>query len=122
MSAKELNYGVIVMLEFYPSWLALPREKRRKLASDLYSILGKYSESVKVKFFDADAFGGGYTDFVICETGDLKQYHYMWEEIRDTVAYSQGYFKIKDVIMGIQNAYQSFETEVLKMDNDKRNG
>jgi hypothetical protein len=94
------------------------KRKRRELASDLYSIIGKYSQIVKVKFFDADAFGGGYTDFVICETGDLKQYHYMWEEIRDTVAYSQGYFKIKDVIMGIQNAYQSFETEVLKMDSE----
>lgn len=118
MGGKELNYGIIVLLEFFPAWLALPREKRRELASDLYSIIGKYSDTVKVKFFDADAFGGGYTDFVICETTDLKQYHYMWEEIRDTAAYSHGYLKIKDVVMGIQSAYQLFETEVLKMENE----
>ena len=82
------------------------------------SIIDKYSEYVKVKFFDADAFGGGYTDFVICETADLKQYHNMWEEIRDTTAYSQGYLKIKDVKMGIQSAYQAFETEVLGMEKE----
>jgi hypothetical protein len=35
MSGKELNHGIIVLLEFYPSWLSLPREKRRELASDV---------------------------------------------------------------------------------------
>ncbi|GEN34651.1 hypothetical protein [Aneurinibacillus danicus] len=65
MSGKELNYGIVVLLEFY-------REKRRELASDLYSIVGKYSENVK----------------------------------------------IKDVKIGIQNAYKSFETEVLGMDTE----
>jgi hypothetical protein len=114
----DLNYGIIVMLEFYPSWLALPREKRRELAKDLYEIVGKYQEQVKVKFFHADALGGRYTDFVICETTDMKHYHFMWEEIRDTIAYSQGYFKIKDVVMGIQNAYRQFEIEVLKMETE----
>ncbi len=39
----------------------------------------------------------------------------MWEEIRDTFAYSHGYFKMKDVVIGIQSAYQQFETEVLKL-------
>jgi hypothetical protein len=115
MYMSDLNYGIIVMLEFYPSWLALPREKRRELAKDLYNIVGKYQEHVKVKFFDSDVLGGRYTDFVVCETKDMKQYHFMWEEIRDTVAYSHGYFKIKDVVIGIQNAYQQFETEVLKL-------
>lgn len=119
MTQTVLNHGIIILLEFYPSWLALPREKRRELAGDLYKIVEKYSEHVKVKFFDADAFGDGtYTDLVICETTDLKKYHFMWEEIRDTYAYSHGYFKIKKVIMGVQNAYQTFEEEVLHMDSE----
>jgi hypothetical protein len=119
MSQSKLNHGIIVLLEFFPSWLALSRENRRVLASDLYSIIDKYSEDVKVKFFDADAFGDGtYTDFVICETTELKQYHFMWEEIRDTNAYSHGYLKIKKVIMGVQNAYQTYEKEILKMDKE----
>jgi len=117
MTPSKLNHGIIVLLEFFPSWLALPRENRRMLANDLYSIIDKYSEHVKVKFFDADAFGDGtYTDLVICETTDLKQYHFMWEEIRDTKAYSHGYLKIKKVIIGVQNAYQNYENEVLGMD------
>lgn len=42
----------------------------------------------------------------------------MWEEIRDTAAYAQGYLKIKDVIMGIENAYQQFEEEELHMPSE----
>lgn len=117
MKQHQLNHGIIILLEFYPSWLALSRERRKELAGDLYRIIEKYSEHVKVKFFDADAFGDGtYTDFIICETKDLKKYHFMWEEIRDSHAYSRGYFKIKKVIFGVQNAYQTYEEEVLEMD------
>ncbi|SDC38983.1 hypothetical protein SAMN05421663_102276 [Terribacillus halophilus] len=57
-----------------------------------------------------------YTDFVICETEDMKFYHFMWEEIRDSIPYTNGYMKIKDVIMGMENAFQSYEKEMLELD------
>nr|WP_154893132.1 darcynin family protein [Paenibacillus xylanexedens] len=107
---------MIVLLEFYPSWLALPREERRNYASSLQEIFNKYSSEVSVRFFDAEALPGkDYTDFVVCETNDIKQYHFMWEEIRDSEPYTKGYMKIKDVIMGLENAFQSYETEALRM-------
>jgi hypothetical protein len=108
---------MIVLLEFYPSWLALSREDRNQHAASLSQIANKYSQHVQVRFFDAEALPGkDFTDFVICETDDMKQYHYMWEEIRDSVVYTQGYMKIKDVIMGMENAFRSYESEMLKMD------
>lgn len=107
---------MIVLLEFYPTWLALPREERRTFAGGLQEIISKYSPAVQVRFFDAEALPGkDFTDFVVCETEDLKQYHYMWEEIRDSEPYTKGYMKIKDVIMGIENAYQAYETEALQL-------
>ncbi|WDF48869.1 Darcynin 2 [Paenibacillus sp. KACC 21273] len=107
---------MIVLLEFYPSWLALPREQRREHAEVLQQIINKYRSSITVRFFDAEALPGkDYTDFVVCETEDLKHYHYMWEEIRDSETYTQGYMKIKDVIMGLENAFQSYEKEALQM-------
>lgn len=39
----------------------------------------------------------------------------MWEEIRDSEPYIRGYMRIKDVIMGLENAFQSYETEALRM-------
>lgn len=52
----------------------------------------------------------------MCETDDLKFYHFMWEEIRDSIPYTSGYVKIKEVIMGMQDAFQTYEKESLKMD------
>ncbi len=50
MKQHQLNHGIIILLEFYPSWLALSRERRKELAGDLYRIIEKYSEHVKVHF------------------------------------------------------------------------
>jgi hypothetical protein len=98
-----MNYTMVVLIEIYPSWLALSRKERRKYAKNLYEIIEEYKESVIVRFFDAEALpGASYTDFMICETNDLKAYHFMWEKLRDTAAYGKGYFKIKDVIMGMK--------------------
>lgn len=111
-----MRYMMVVLLEFYPSWLALPREERRQHAGALQATIQKYSKHVQVRFFDAEALPGkDYTDFVVCETEDMKQYHYMWEEIRDSQPYTKGYMKIKDVIMGMENAFQSYESEVLQV-------
>lgn len=46
----------------------------------------------------------------------MKQYHYMWEEIRDSEPYTKGYMKIKDVVIGMENAFQSYESEMLQME------
>lgn len=113
---RIMRQMMIVLLEFYPSWLALRREERRNYASSLQEIFNKHSSEVSVRFFDAEALPGkDYTDFVVCETDDIKQYHFMWEEIRDSEPYTKGYMKIKDVIMGLENAFQSYETEALRM-------
>lgn len=111
-----MRYMMIVLLEFYPSWLALPREQRRIHAAGLQEIISQYEERVNVRFFDAEALPGKeYTDFVVCETNDMESYHYMWEAIRDSEPYTKGYMKIKNVIMGLENAFASYEKEVLQM-------
>lgn len=108
---------MVVLLEFYPLWLQLKREQRREYAQEIYQIADKYKDRVRFRFFEAEALpGANYTDFCICETDSLKDYHYMWEEIRDSAAYAQGFVKIKDVIMGMENAFQQFEVEVKKME------
>ncbi|MFD0695556.1 darcynin family protein [Paenibacillus sp. GCM10027628] len=111
-----MNHCFVVLLEVDPTWLALSREMRREYASELYEIIGRHAAEVRVRYFDADAFSGKCSDFVICETQNTAQYHYMWEALKDSQGFSGGYYRIKDVIYGIQNAYQAYETEVLGME------
>ena len=106
-----MNHTFIVLLEFYPKWLQLSRENRNEKAQSLLAIINKYP-NISVRFFDAEAFpGANYTDFAICETTDIAGYHFMWEEIRDTNLYTEGYFKIKNVIFGVEDAFKAFEKQ-----------
>lgn|SRR5690625_403904 len=108
-----MNYAFVVLVEFYPSWLAMTRGEREIKATELKKIILKYPE-VKVRFFDAEALPGKeYTDIIFCETNNIQKYHYMWEELRDHTIYTDGHMKIKNVIMGIEEAYKSFEEDML---------
>lgn len=111
-----MNHCFIVLLQVDPAWLAMPRESRREYAAELYAIIGRHAPQVKVRYFDADAFSGKCSDFVICETEDTVAYHNMWEELKDSRAFCGGLYRIQDVIYGIQNAYQAYEAGVLGME------
>jgi hypothetical protein len=45
-----------------------------------------------------------------------SSYPHLWEALKDSWAFCGGYYRIKDVVYGIQNAYQAYETEVLGME------
>lgn len=64
---------------------------------------------VSLRWFDADALGHGYSDFVVCEFSEMARYHFLWEELRDTALFSTPYLHIKDVILGIERGYELYE-------------
>ena len=111
MSDPRPRYAVVVLLAFEPAWLALPRERRAEVAAGLQAIVERHPE-VAVRWFDADAFGRGYTDFVVCECHDLERYHFLWEELRDSVLFTTPYARLRDVVLGIERGYQRFEASV----------
>lgn len=49
-----MRYMMIVLLEFYPSWLGLPREERSKYAAGSQETIEKYRAHVHTRFFDAE--------------------------------------------------------------------
>lgn len=111
MSNSRPRYAVVVLIEFEPTWLALPRERRREVAGSLQAIVDRHPE-VQVRWFDADAFGRGYSDFVLCECSDLERYHFLWEELRDSVLFTTPYARQKDVVLGLERGYQRFEASL----------
>ncbi|HEY2387540.1 MAG TPA: darcynin family protein [Candidatus Binatia bacterium] len=106
---SPLRLIAVVLLQFEPRWLALPREKRREVAAVLTEILSRHPD-VAVRWFDADALGHGYTDFVTCEFGDMAAYHFLWEELRDSALFTTPYAHIKGVVLGIERGYEAYES------------
>ncbi len=100
----------VVMLAFEPQWLALSRAERGKWAERVGEISARHA-NVTLSWFDADALGSGYTDFVLCHFQELRDYHFLWEELRDTELFSRPYVRIVNVLLGIERGYQAYENQ-----------
>ncbi len=104
-----LRLVAVVLLQFEARWLALSRARRREVAAGATEITGRHP-GVAVRWFDADALGHGYTDFVLCEFTDVAAYHFLWEELRDSPLFTTPYVHIKDVVLGIERGYEAYES------------
>ena len=105
------HFLAVVRLAFEPSWLALSREQRRGHADQVAAICARHP-AVAIRWFDADALGAGYTDFVTCEFADLVAYHFLWEELRDTELFSRPLVRLCDTTLGIERGYEAYEARV----------
>lgn len=105
---KPLSMIAIVYLAFEPCWLALTRPERRARAEQITAILQRHP-GVQFSWFDADALSGDHTDFAICRFSDMRDYHHLWEELRDTSIFSKPYARIVNVTIGIENGFQDYE-------------
>jgi hypothetical protein len=105
-----MKYTIIMTYTYAAEWLQKTREQREAFNDEfLKPLFGKYIKTVKVRFFDAEAFESRFSDFVIFETEDLKQYYFLIEELRDSPLFAQRLAKVEDIFMGIEDGYQEFE-------------
>ena len=105
---KPFAFAAVVRLAFEPAWLALPRPERRTWAGRVSDLCARYPK-VSLTWYDSDALGSGYTDFVICRFTDFAGYHFLWEELRDLELFSRPYVRIVDVTLGIERGYEAYE-------------
>lgn len=105
-----MKYGAVVTLKLLPEWLALDRAARREKAAELRGIVVRYHADVEVDWYDADALGTGYTDWVMCRFDSLDRYHALWEELRDLQFFSHPYAEIAQVLLGLNDGHQRYET------------
>ena len=103
-----MNYGAVVTLKIHPSWLALDRETRNSKAMAMLSIISQYDD-VDVDWFDADALGTGYSDWVLCRFDSLDRYHSLWEELKDLEFFFHPYAEIVQSIIGLHNGFERYE-------------
>ena len=96
------TYCYIVSIKATPDWLRIARKERIQHWAGVRSIVQEFEERVSFEYYDADAFHATHSDMIICETGDIADYHHMWDRIKDTAIFAYGYYSISDVRMGIK--------------------
>ncbi len=107
-----MKYLVVMTIRYNIKWLEKTREERNNF-NDKYiiPIINKYSNDIKIRFFDAECFYAKGSDFFIFECFDLKKYYFMMEEMRDTELFSKDLLSVVDIMMGIEEGYKEFESQ-----------
>jgi hypothetical protein len=107
-----MQYGIVIRYEFDPSWLQLSREQRgAKEEVFRKEIVGPFADKMSVRHFDAEAFATDYSDFLFVETDDIKTYYYFIEKLRDSEFIAQGWVRLHDISIGLQDGYKEYEND-----------
>lgn len=111
---NHMKYGIIVLYSFRPAWLQKSWQERAEFEQKhLRPIFAKYADRVQPRFFDAEAFHSEFSDFMLLETQDLKDYYYLIEEIRESQLFKEQLVDFKQILIGIEDGFRDFERDVL---------
>jgi hypothetical protein len=109
-----MKYTIIIPYSFHSDWLKLTWQERGEYErKHLRPVFEKFANSVTVRFFDAEAFSARHSDFMILETDDMKHYYYLIESLRESQIFKDGLVEFKDVLLGIEDGFRSYEQEIM---------
>ncbi len=95
----------VISIKAKPAWLKLSREQRHEHWGKVGQIVHEYADRVQFRYFDADAFHADHSDMIICESDTLLDYHHLWDRIKDTAVFADGYYDITDVRIAIKGVH-----------------
>ena len=106
-------FTILILLNATPQWLSLSRNQRSEFVSkELGPIIEKVGAKLDIRFFDSEYFHAHFSDFLIIQTVQLKDYQLFIEMLRDTKFYSVPYFEVRDLIMGKENHFKEYDKQL----------
>lgn len=104
----ETRWTVLVQLTALPAWLTLSRDQRREVGARCLAVAGKWPE-VRLRWIDVEAFTGACSDVLIAETPEPRAWYHLFEALRDTELFTVPYFRLEQVLAGIDDGYLGYE-------------
>lgn len=98
----------MVQLSALPTWLALPRDQRREAGARCLAVARRHPR-VRLRWVDVEAFSSGCSDVLIAETPDPRAWYYLFEALRDTELFTVPYFRLEQILSGIDDGYLDYE-------------
>lgn len=103
--------SVFLRLKALPAWLSLPRSRRREIvATDVMPVVARFP-SLRVRWFDAEAFDSAQSDIVLLEGLGPRDHNHLMEGLRDSPLFAAPYFEMVGVHPTFENGYEEYERE-----------
>lgn len=101
-SLKE--FTIFMLVKAQPSWLALKPEERFAFGERVLKPLLKRYPTVRLRYFDAEAYSAEASDVLMWQSRDLGAYQGVIEGLRETPFWDH-HFRILSIIPSREDAY-----------------
>lgn len=89
--------------------MALAREKRAEFSAQKFEPIFEKYPTVKVRWYDVEAFSTKASDIAMFETSSLQDYYFVIDTIRDSEFCTVPYFEFVAIIPAIEDGYLEYE-------------
>jgi hypothetical protein len=104
---EKKPYTIFMLVKTTTDWLKLKPAERFEFVGKVIKPILEKRPSVKMRFFDAEAYNSRSSDVIVWETKDLKEYEYLVEELRESLFWGS-YFDVVEIIPAVENGYADF--------------
>jgi hypothetical protein len=106
-----MKYAIVVTYTVTQGWLNKTWEERAEFErTHLRPIFAEYADRVRVRFFDAEGFSTRFSDFMLMETSNLRDYYFLIEALRESRLFKDGLAQFNDINVGIEDGFHGYET------------
>jgi hypothetical protein len=103
-TSKELSQVYFMLVKTTNTWLQISVQERFEFKENVITPILKKFPSVKMRFFDSEAFSGHVTDVLMWETSNVLKYQFLIEELRETLFWGT-YFEVVEIIPAIEDGH-----------------
>jgi len=107
MENKKLQQTFFMLVKTTNVWLQMPPKERFEFVDNTIKPILKKHPSVKMRFFDSEAFSGRFSDVLMWETSEVREYQFIVEQLRETLFWGT-YFDVVEIVPAIENAYADY--------------
>jgi hypothetical protein len=102
-------FSIFLQVRATSHWLSLSRDQRSTIFQTHVLRHFQSDSTLRMRYYDAEAFHARVSDLMLIETEDLKAYYFFIEKLRDSPIFTENYFELVDIIPAIENGFQEYE-------------
>ena len=95
-----------------PAWLSLSRTARSTFVDTVLTPIFKKYASVRVRFYDVEAFSAACSDILMFETADLQAYTFVIDALRDSKVFTVPYFDVVGIYPAVEEGFNDYDAHL----------
>ncbi|QEC68013.1 hypothetical protein FRZ67_12125 [Panacibacter ginsenosidivorans] len=110
-----MKYQILLLLKATSKWMGLSKAYRDKVFTDVvYPLFLNYTADLQIQVFSTEAFHASVSDVINIETENMEEYYHFLQQLKSSRIFSEEYFELQDVIVGMENGFRKFNDDAKK--------